>query len=153
PSSSDPDGGNGLGADGAPSTDGGAYANDGSTTTTTDAGVDADAAAPHDVRTLPGLRLWLESTQDLTKVSDSSDVVSWRDSSGRWADGGAGTPDGGAHVAYPVPYNGGGALYPAVVANGIAGRTSVSFEEGHMLAITNHSDFDVGTGDFVIAAV
>ena len=115
-------------------------------------GVDA-AVPPLDVKTLPGLRLWLESSQGLTKATVGADLVSWRDSSGRWADGGAGAPDGGAHLAVPVPYNGGGAVYPGIVANGIAGRPSVTFESGPKLAIANHDDFNPGTGDFVIAAV
>ncbi len=114
----------------------------------------ADAALPPlDVKTLPGLRLWLESTQGLTKAAVGSDLVSWRDSSQHWADGGVGAPDGGAHTATPVPFSGGGAVYPGIVANGIAARPSVTFESGPKLAIANHDDFNPGTGDFVIAAV
>lgn len=119
-----------------------------------DAGDGADSAKPPlDVRTLPGLRLWFESTQGLTKASVGNDIVSWRDSSGHWLDGGAGAPDGGAHTAIPVAFTGGGAVYPAVVANGTAGRPAVTFESGPKLSIENHDDFNVGTGDFVVAAV
>ena len=49
-------------------------------------GVDA-AVPPLDVKTLPGLRLWLESSQGLTKASTGADIVSWSDSSGNWAAG------------------------------------------------------------------
>lgn len=140
--------------------DGGAGALDGSLD---DAAGQADSASgdgggdaarpPLDVRTLPGLRLWLESTQALTKAALGNDLVSWGDSSGRWADGGAGAPDGGAHAAVPVPFEGGGAINPSVTANGIAGRPSVGFDTGLRLAVANHEDFTVGTGDFVVAVV
>ncbi|AKV03642.1 hypothetical protein AKJ09_10305 [Labilithrix luteola] len=80
-------------------------------------------------------------------------MVTWNDSSERWADGGSGAPDGGVHMAMPIPFNGGGAVYPTVVANGIAGRPSVAFESGPKLANANHADFDVQTGDFFIAFV
>lgn len=140
-----------------PGSDGSSTPPDGNvqgTDSSSDAGPGADAAKPPlDVRTLPGLRLWLESSQGLTKAAVGTDLVSWRDSSGHWADGGAGAPDGGAHLATPVAYNGGGAIYPGVVSNGIGGRPSVTFESGPKLAIPNHDDFNPGTGDFVIAAV
>ena len=115
----------------------------------TDSGVDSgpgvdSAVPPLDVRTLPGLRLWLESTSGLTKAAVGTDLVSWRDGSGYWADGGAGAPDGGAHTAIPIAFSGGGAVYPGVVANGIAGRPSVTFESGPKLGITNHDDFNPG---------
>ena len=119
-----------------------------------DGGPGVDSAVPSlDVKTLPGLRLWLESSQGLTKAAAGTDLVSWRDSSGYWAVGAAGAPDGGAHTAVPVAFAGGGAVYPGILANGIAGRPSVTFESGPKLAITNHDDFNPGTGDFVIAAV
>lgn len=117
-----------------------------------DSGTDAEPA-PYDVRKISGLRLWLESTQHLEKAAAGSDVVSWKDSSERWADGGSGAPDGGVHNAMPIPFNGGGAVYPTVVTNGIAGRPSVAFESGPKLGIANHADFDVETGDFFIAFV
>lgn len=147
-------------ADGSPDPqgDGGKVDTDGTMPTSDSAvadsapGVDS-AVPPLDVKTLPGLRLWLESSLGLTKDSVGTSVVSWRDSSGKWADGGAGAPDGGAHTAVPVASAGGGAVYPGVVANGIAGRPSVTFESGPKLAIANHDDFNPGTGDFVIAAV
>ena len=141
---------------GVPGVEGGPVA-DGSTGTDSSTGPDGntgDGATPAlDVRTVPGLRLWLESTQNLTKAAAGNDIVSWKDSSGRWADGGAGTPDGGAHTAVPIPFSGGGAVYPSVVANGIAGRPSVGFDSGPKLSIPNHEDFAVGTGDFVVAVV
>lgn len=138
--------------------DGSTPGKDGSTSPGNDAGTDSSpgvdsAVPPLDVKALPGLRLWLDSTQGLTKAMVGTDIVSWRDSSGKWADGGAGAPDGGAHTAVPVPFNGGGAVYPGVVANGIAGRPSVTFESGPKLAIANHDDFNPGTGDFAIAVV
>lgn len=156
---SDPEAVGGAGADAGPGgdrIDSGSGADTG-VTDTDSGGTKGDggteAAAPLDVRTLPGLRLWLESTKDLTKASVGTDFVSWRDSSGRWADGGVGAPDGGAHIALPVAYNGGGAIYPSVITNAIAGRPAVSFETGPKAAIANHDDFNPGTGDFVIAAV
>lgn len=147
----------------APSVDGGGLdGHDGATDGTdassvvdgagTDAGTDA-SPTPYDVRKLAGLRLWLESTQHLEKAAVGNDVVSWKDSSERWADGGSGAPDGGVHNAMPIPFNGGGAVYPTVVTNGIAGRPSVAFESGPKLGIANHADFDVETGDFFIAFV
>jgi hypothetical protein len=144
------DGGAQTGSDGSTSSDASSSLDDGSPM---DAVGDVSPPAPLDVRTLPGLRLWLESTKNLEKAAVGNEFVSWRDSSGRWADGGADAPDGGAHTALPVAYNGGGAVYPSVNTNGIAGRPSVTFESGPKIAVPNHADFDVGTGDFVIAAV
>lgn len=142
--------------DGATGNDGSTTNNDGGTntdgSTNTDAGTDSGPAVL-DVRTLPGLRLWLESTKKLTKAAVGNDFISWEDSSGRWADGGAGAPDGGVHLATPIPYNGGGAVYPGIVANGIGTRPSVTFEMGPRMKIPNHADFNPGTGDFVIAVV
>jgi len=142
-----------------PGSEGGSPGSDGSTPTSDSstagdgAVVDAaDGATPaFDVKTIAGLRLWLESTKNVTK--NGNDIVSWADSSGRWADGGAGSPDGGPHTAYPIQFTGGGANYPGVVANGIAGRASVTFESGPKLSIANHDDFSVGTGDFFVAVV
>jgi hypothetical protein len=145
-------GGGGGGSDSSTNpADGGLPGTD-SSTEAGDAGGDG-ATPPYDVRTLAGLRLWLESTQGLTKAAVGNDVVSWRDSSNHWLDGGAGAPAGGAHLAVPVAYSGGGAVYPSVVASGPAGRPTVSFETGPKLAIDNHDDFNVGTGDFAMAAV
>jgi hypothetical protein len=109
---------------------------------------------PFDVRVLPGLRLWLESTHDLIKANAGTDVVSWGDGSQRW-DGGTnvGAPDGGRHVAFPVAYTLGGPLYPSIVTNGINGRPAVAFTDGPKLAVANHPDFELDTGDFVIVAV
>ncbi|MBS2015036.1 MAG: hypothetical protein JST00_19250 [Deltaproteobacteria bacterium] len=143
-SSGTSEGGGGGTDDAATGTDG-SSAND-ATTPGSDSGGDAGPTVL-DVRTLPGLRLWLESTQKLTKAAVGLDLVSWEDSSGR-------TPDGGVpHVAKPIPYTGGGAVNPGVVANGIASRPSVTFEMGPKLGIPNHDDFNPGTGDFVIAVV
>jgi len=114
----------------------------------TDAG--SDATAPYDVRSLPGLRLWLESTKDLAPESvGSSGFGSWGDSSGHWADGGAGAPDGGRHVALPYNVN-----PPSIVANAFGGRPTISFIDGNgYLQIANHEDFLFGLGDFFIAVV
>ena len=113
---------------------------------------DGDASQPLDVRTLPGLRLWLESTKGLEQTA--GEVVSWTDSSQRWDAGAAEAPDGGAHVDRPIEDDTGGPLFPSVVQNGVAGgRPAVSFTEGTKLAIPNHADFAFGKGDFLIAAV
>lgn len=144
------------GSDGAAADDGSSARDGSSTDASVDASADVDLDAtkpPFDVRTLPGLRLWLESQHDLTKAAVGNDFVSWRDSSGHWDAGGAGAPDGGRHTAFPVPFNGGGAVYPGIVLNGIGGLPSVTFESGPKMAIANHADFDVGTGNFVIAVV
>jgi hypothetical protein len=115
-----------------------------------DAGADT-APPPFDVRSMAGLRLWLESTKELVPESaGSTGFGSWTDSSGRWDGGsGGGAPDGGKHVAVPFDVN-----PPAIVANGIAGRPTVSFIAGNgYLSLDNHADFQFGTGDFVIAEV
>ncbi len=122
--------------DGTPETDGSA----------TDAGTDAPA---FDVLSMTGLRLWLESTRELVAESEgSSGFGAWYDSSGRW-DGGTGAPDGGRHVAMPHDVNA-----PTIVANGIAGRPTVSFVSGNgYLHVAHHDDFQFGLGDFVIVEV
>ena len=115
--------------------------------TPVDGGV--DSAAPLDVRTLPGLRLWLESTNQL--VNDvGTGFGSWRDISGYWDGGtGGGAPDGGYHVALPHNVN-----PPSIVSNGINGRPTVSFTAGNgWLHLDNHADFQFGTGDFLIVEV
>lgn len=143
-----------------PADDGGSVGNDAPATTDAPAAADAsdsatpidagsDSAVPLDVRTLPGLRLWLESTKQL--VNDvGTGFGSWRDSSGYW-DGGTGgsAPDGGYHVALPHMVN-----PPSIVSNGINGRPTVSFTAGNgWLHLDNHADFQFGTGDFLIVEV
>jgi hypothetical protein len=123
---------------------------DGGSSGTTDTG--ATQPPPLDVRTLPGLHLWLESTKGLEQKEGS--VVSWKDSSERWDAAAAEAPDGGAHVASPIEDDTGGPLFPSVVMNGVAGgRPAVAFTDGTKLAIPNHTDFAFGKGDFLIAAV
>ena len=146
----------------SPETDGGSTApGDGSATSDTsttspdssspiDAG--ADSATPaYDVRALPGLRLWLESTKGLVpEAAGSTGFGSWTDSSERW-DGGAapGAPDGGKHVALPHNVN-----PPSIVANGINGRPTVSFVSTNgYVHLDNHEDFHFGLGDFLIVEV
>ncbi len=138
-----------------PQGDGAVAAQDGATgspdsSSPPDAG--ADATKPgYDVRALPGLRLWLESTRELVpEAVGSTGFGSWTDSSGRW-DGGAapGAPDGGKHVALPHNVN-----PPSIVANGINGRPTVSFVSGNgYLHLDNHEDFHFGLGDFLILEV
>lgn len=147
--SSEPDA-DSIGNDGSPTTDG---ATTGTDATTVDSGTPVDAAdgaiPALDVRTLPGLRLWLESTKTLT-ADVGTGFGSWRDSSERW-DGGAGggAPDGGYHVALPHNVN-----PPSIVPNGINGRPTVSFTAGNgYLHLDNHADFQFGTGDFLIVHV
>ena len=156
-----------VGSDPAPVTiisdDAGSPASDASSTTdapasnadasdsssSADAGTEA-ATPPLDVRTYPGLRLWLESSMNLQKEMSGIGIASWRDSSGRW-DGGtsAGAPDGGYHVAVPYQPN-----PPIVSTNGINGRPSVVFTDGNgWLSIENHDDFQFGTGDFLVVEV
>ena len=150
-------------ADGGPSTtpDGGTTTGDSSTSpvdaaTSTDGAAVTDAggdSAPpgFDARSLPGLRLWLESTKDLVpEAAGSTGFGSWTDSSGRW-DGGAApsAPDGGKHVALPHNVN-----PPSIVANGINGRPTVSFVSSNgYLHVDNHEDFHFGLGDFLIVEV
>lgn len=148
--------------DGGPNAiaDGGATPFDSSTsadapTTTTDGAIadgGSDTAPPgFDARSLPGLRLWLESTKELVpEAAGSTGFGSWTDSSGRW-DGGAapGAPDGGKHVALPHNVN-----PPSIVANGINGRPTVSFiSTNGYLHLDNHEDFHFGLGDFLIMEV
>lgn len=121
----------------------------GDSATTTDGGT--DSAVPYDVRSLAGLRLWLESSKELVPESvGSTGFGSWTDSSGRWDGGaGAGAPDGGKHVALPHDVN-----PPSIVANGFAGRPTVSFVSGNgYLHLDNHEDFHFGLGDFLIVEV
>lgn len=142
------------GSDGSPTAD--TSTNDGPGTnpgSDSEAPIDAagDGAVAFDVRALPGLRLWLESSQNLTpEAVGSTGFGSWRDSSGRWDGGtGAGRPDSGYHLVVPHQVN-----PPSIVANGFAGRPTVSFTAGNgYLRLERHPDFDFGTGDFLIAEV
>lgn len=112
--------------------------------------LDADGANPvYDVRSLPGLRLWLESSKELVaEAGNSTGFGTWTDSSGRW-DGGAGSPDGGRHVAVPHNVN-----PPSIVANAFGGRATVSFTSGNgYIRLDNHDDWEFGLGDFVIVSV
>lgn len=109
-----------------------------------------DAAKPYDVRSLKGLKLWLESTKELVpEMQGSTGFGAWWDNSAAWDAGGAGAPDGGRHVALPHDVN-----PPSIVANGVNGRPTVSFVSGNgYLHIANHADFRFGLGDFVIVEV
>jgi hypothetical protein len=119
-----------------------------------DSSSDAGLDAPYDVRALAGLRLWLESSKGVTTGAGTA-LASWRDSSNHWADAGpdSGAPDGGAHVA--VASTGTAGPSPSVDPNGPAGRPAIQISSSggnnFHLVITNHEDFDVGKGDFVIA--
>jgi hypothetical protein len=154
----DPEGVNGspdrdagsVGNDGGAVTDGSMQGTDATASDSASAVDAADGAiSPLDVRALPGLRLWLESTKTLS-ADVGTGFGSWRDSSERW-DGGAGggAPDGGYHVALPHNVN-----PPSIVPNGINGRPTVSFTAGNgYLHLDNHADFQFGTGDFLIVDV
>lgn len=140
-----PDAGSSGGDGSTPGDDGGGgdASSDGSSPG--DAGADA---ATYDVRALAGLRLWLESTKELT-ADVGTGFGAWFDQSARWDAGASGAPDGGRHVALPHDVN-----PPSIVANGIAGRPTVSFVSGNgYLHIANHGDFQFGLGDFFIAEV
>lgn len=96
-----------------------------------------------DVGQLPGVRLWLESTRNLTKDPSSNTFAAWTDSSKGQ------TNDTGLHVAVPNGVN-----PPSIVANAFGGRPTVSFVDGNgNLRIDNHSDFEFGLGDFLIVEV
>lgn len=131
----------GGGADGGSSS--GSDPPDSSTTGdggSTEPGDDSGAAvdAGYDVRALPALRLWLESSMGL--VGDPG-FVSWSDSSGRY--------DAGVMVAVPQEVN-----PPTVVPNGINGRPVLRFIDGNgWIKIENHPDLHFGTGDFAIVVV
>lgn len=110
----------------------------------------ADTAKPFDVRSLAGLKLWLESTKELVpEAQGSTGFGAWWDNSAAWDAGGTGAPDGGRHVALPHDVN-----PPSIVSNGINGRPTVSFVSGNgYLHIANHADFRFGLGDFVIVEI
>jgi hypothetical protein len=149
--SSSPTPGGEAGADGGAPGDASTGTADDATTLDGGGGGDADAAPTFDVRSLAGLHLWLESSKALVPESvGSTGFGSWTDSSERW-DGGASAdaPDGGKHVAFPHNVN-----PPSIVANGFAGRPTVSFIDGNgYLQIANHEDFHFGLGDFLIVEV
>ena len=115
-----------------------------------DAGDAGDASAPFNVRSLTGLKLWLESTKELTIGSSGGTPFGrWADQSGVWDAGGAGAPDGGRHIAYPFNVN-----PPSFEANGINGRPTVSFTDGNgWISVANHPDFQFGVGDWIIVEV
>ena len=115
----------------------------------TDGAADAnDGAIDFNVRSLTGLKLWLESTKEL-QSSSSGGFSQWWDQSGAWDAGGDGSPDAGRHVAEPHNVN-----PPTIVPNGINGRPSVYFVSGNgYLHIASHPDFQFGLGDFIIAEV
>lgn len=104
---------------------------------------DGAADGGFDVGKLPGVRLWLESTRNLTKDPSSNTFAAWTDSSNGQTTGTA------LHVAVPNGVN-----PPSIVANAFGGRPTVSFVDGNgNLRIDNHADFEFGLGDFLIVAV
>ncbi len=132
---------------GSPS-DGSSSGDSSSGSSGSDAG--GDASKPYDVGALPGLKLWLESTKELAPGSSGGTPFgTWADQSRAWDAGAAGAPDGGRHIAEPQDVN-----PPTIVANGIAGRPTVSFVAGNgYVRIAHHSDFQFGLGDFIIVDV
>ncbi len=109
----------------------------------TDDAVEDASDGGFDVGELPGVRLWLESTRNLTKEPSSNAFAAWTDSS-KGQDTGA-----SLHVAVPNGVN-----PPSIVANAFGGRPTVSFVDGNgNLRIDNHADFEFGLGDFLIVEV
>ena len=115
-----------------------------------DAGTTGDATTPFEVRSLGGLKLWLESTKELSAGSSGGTPFGkWADQSGAWDGGGAGAPDGGRHIAEPHDVN-----PPTIVSNGINGRPTVAFTNGNgHVHIANHADWQFGVGDWIIVEV
>lgn len=105
----------------------------------------------YDVRSLKGLKLWLESTKELVAGSSGGTPFGkWSDQSGAWDAGANGAPDGGRHVAEPDNPS----SVPGIATNGINGRPTVTLIDGNgYIHITNHPDFSFGTGDFIIVNV
>jgi len=129
----------GASSSGASSSGGSSSGGSSSGSSGTDGGDGGDAAKPYDVDSLAGLKLWLESTKDLT--SDASGFASWADQSH--------APDAGQHIAEPQDPN-----PPKVVSNGINGRPTISFlADTGFIRIANHSDFQFGFGDFIIVVI
>ena len=136
----------GGGADTSTSGDS-ATAEDAGGTSSDAAASDAGPEAGFDVRALPGLHLWLESTNGLT---GNPGFESWKDSSGRW-DGGTGDGQPATGVLTAVPN---GVNPPTVVLNGLNGRPTLRFFDGNgSIKIENHPDLHFGTGDFAIVVV
>lgn len=120
------DGGPGTppgGQDGGPTADGGGGGGDG--------GAGGDSGGGYDVRTVPGLVLYL----DQASVTGSSST--WKDQSGKGHDatvtGGCASPDRNAPV--------------------LKGIKALGFHETECYAIADHADFQWGAGDFYVATV
>lgn len=137
-------GGSSSGGSSGGSSSGGSSSGDGSA----DAG--DSGPTPFDVRSLTGLKLWLESTKELTPGSSGGTPFgTWADQSAAWDAGGAGRPDGGRHIAEQQDVNA-----PTIVANGINGRPTVAFVAGNgYVRIANHADWKFGLGDWIIVSV
>jgi hypothetical protein len=102
-----------------------------------DATADVDAAPPFDVKSLPGLSLWLVASKGVT-ADGSNQVTKWADQSGN-------TNDATQGASEPTQ--------PTLVATATNNLPAIHFEGGAHLEMADNASLQLGTGDFALTLV
>ena len=102
-----------------------------------DASNDGDAAPPFDVKSLPGLSLWLNASVGVT-ADGSENVTKWADQSGNGNDATQGASE---------------PTQPTLVATATNNLPAVHFEGGAHVEMADSTSLQMGTGDFSLSLV